>query len=117
METLNEFLISGRPKSYADCMIWARRQFEEMFSNNIKQLLHTFPPNAVTDKGRMQCAIVFPKFHSTILAATEEATTSTHLRPQEHCTQIVYYSSCKFAGFQFWNSWYCRVIGFSYATS
>ena len=32
-----------RPTSFADCVVWARLKFEELFTNNIKQLLFNFP--------------------------------------------------------------------------
>ncbi len=34
---------SNRPASYADCVVWARKKFQELFVDKIKQLLHNFP--------------------------------------------------------------------------
>lgn len=38
-------------KTYADCVKWARLQFEENFVNKIKQLVFTFPRDAKTSSG------------------------------------------------------------------
>jgi len=49
LDTLNrikESLMDRRPSTYADCILWAREKFEDMFCNSIKQLLFNFP----TDK-------------------------------------------------------------------
>ena len=46
LETLNRIkdsVVANRPSSYADCVVWARRKFQELFVNKIKQLLHNFP--------------------------------------------------------------------------
>ena len=32
-----------RPAAFSDCVVWARLKFEELFTNNIKQLLFNFP--------------------------------------------------------------------------
>lgn len=40
------------PKDFRDCLVWARKRFEEQFSNQIKQLLHNFPPDMVTSTGQ-----------------------------------------------------------------
>ncbi|KDO22883.1 hypothetical protein SPRG_12020 [Saprolegnia parasitica CBS 223.65] len=43
--------LSEAPKSYDDCVAYARLQFEELFSNSLKQLLHNFPLDQVTTTG------------------------------------------------------------------
>ena len=40
-----------RPKTFADCVAWARLKFEELFSHTIKQLLQGFPPDMITTSG------------------------------------------------------------------
>lgn len=40
-------LVSSKPASFADCIIYARMQFQDLFSNKIKQLLHNFPLDKV----------------------------------------------------------------------
>ena len=46
LETLNRIkdsTVTSKPHSYSDCVVWARRKFQELFTNKIKQLLHNFP--------------------------------------------------------------------------
>ncbi|KAI3369989.1 hypothetical protein L3Q82_024797 [Scortum barcoo] len=40
-----------RPTSWEDCVSWARRQWETLYNNDIRQLLHCFPPEQVTATG------------------------------------------------------------------
>ncbi|XP_029005446.1 ubiquitin-like modifier-activating enzyme 1 [Betta splendens] len=40
-----------RPASWADCVSWARREWEVLYNNDIRQLLHCFPPHQVTSTG------------------------------------------------------------------
>ncbi|XP_034388072.1 ubiquitin-like modifier-activating enzyme 1 [Cyclopterus lumpus] len=40
-----------RPRSWEDCVSWARCQWETLYNNDIRQLLHCFPPKAVTAAG------------------------------------------------------------------
>lgn len=46
-------LTSGghRPGSWEDCVHWARLKWETLFNNDIRQLLHCFPPEEVTSHG------------------------------------------------------------------
>nr|XP_054586515.1 ubiquitin-like modifier-activating enzyme 1 [Nothobranchius furzeri] len=39
------------PKSWEDCVNWARCKWESLYSNDIHQLLHCFPPGEVTTNG------------------------------------------------------------------
>ncbi|KAF4112580.1 ubiquitin-like modifier-activating enzyme 1 [Onychostoma macrolepis] len=39
------------PQNWANCVSWARRQWETLYSNHIRQLLHCFPPDQVTSSG------------------------------------------------------------------
>lgn len=43
--------INDRPLNFEDCVIWARRHWENQYSNQIKQLLYNFPPNQQTTSG------------------------------------------------------------------
>uniref|UniRef100_A0A8C1W091 E1 ubiquitin-activating enzyme n=1 Tax=Cyprinus carpio TaxID=7962 RepID=A0A8C1W091_CYPCA len=38
------------PQNWADCVSWARRQWETLYNNQIKQLLHCFPRDQVTQR-------------------------------------------------------------------
>jgi len=40
---MKDALVNSRPANHGDCVAFARLQFEELFSNKIKQLLHNFP--------------------------------------------------------------------------
>merc|ERR1719285_1195872 len=40
-----DFLVTKKPSNFDDCIAWARGQFEERYVNQIKQLLHNFPPD------------------------------------------------------------------------
>ena len=54
LETINSVqktLVEERPRSFEDCVGYARRKFEDLFSNQIKQLLHNFPEDQITSSG------------------------------------------------------------------
>lgn len=36
-----------RPTSWEDCVTWARCKWETLYNNDIRQLLHCFPPDQV----------------------------------------------------------------------
>ncbi|KAJ6465614.1 hypothetical protein C8R47DRAFT_1180115 [Mycena vitilis] len=46
------YLQTDRPSTFEDCIVWARLQFEEKFSNDIKQLLYSFPKNSKASNGQ-----------------------------------------------------------------
>lgn len=45
------FLLNDKPTCFDDCIAWARQLFEERYNNQIKQLLHNFPPDQKTSTG------------------------------------------------------------------
>lgn len=46
--SLQEMEAGGhRPKSWEDCVGWARCKWETLYNNDIRQLLHCFPPGEV----------------------------------------------------------------------
>ncbi|KAH9257809.1 hypothetical protein BASA81_003827 [Batrachochytrium salamandrivorans] len=45
-------LVTQRPNNFNDCLVWARFQFEDQFSNQLKQLLFNFPPDMLTSTGQ-----------------------------------------------------------------
>lgn len=53
LESVQQFLVTQRSLSFADCVTWARLKFEELYSNNIQQLLYNFPRDAVTSSGAL----------------------------------------------------------------
>ncbi|KAI8086353.1 ubiquitin-activating emzyme E1 [Halteromyces radiatus] len=52
LESVYNFLVNEKPLSFVECIAWARLKFEEVYSNNIKQLLFNFPIDAVTSTGQ-----------------------------------------------------------------
>ena len=53
VENVCSLMIVERPGSIEDCVYWARRQFEDRFSNDIKQLLHIHPLDKLGDDGKL----------------------------------------------------------------
>jgi len=53
-ETLKNILctlVDERPVTFEDCVAWARLKFDDLFNNQIRQLLHNFPEDQVTSSG------------------------------------------------------------------
>jgi len=51
LETVKRLLVTERPNSFEDCVAWARLSWQDLFHNQIAQLLHNFPPDQVTSSG------------------------------------------------------------------
>jgi len=51
LKIIRQTLLDDRPVSFDDCIAWARLQFETLFNNQIRQLLHNFPEDQVTSNG------------------------------------------------------------------
>ena len=51
LETIRSFLTTERPRTFEDCIAWARLQFETEFVNKIQQLLYNFPKDSTTSGG------------------------------------------------------------------
>ena len=51
LETLRNYLTTERPRTFEDCIAWARNQFEVEFANKIQQLLYNFPKDSETSSG------------------------------------------------------------------
>lgn len=51
LETIRNYLTTERPRTFEDCIAWARMLFETEFSNKIQQLLYNFPKDAETSSG------------------------------------------------------------------
>lgn len=45
-------LIDDRPNDFGDCVKWARLHWQELYGNQIRQLLFNFPPNQTTSSGQ-----------------------------------------------------------------
>ncbi|EPQ59902.1 hypothetical protein GLOTRDRAFT_125688 [Gloeophyllum trabeum ATCC 11539] len=52
LEQLVSFLVTNKPLTFEECIVWARLQFEEKFNHNIRQLLYSLPKDAVTSTGQ-----------------------------------------------------------------
>ncbi|MCJ1302679.1 E1 ubiquitin-activating protein [Hypocenomyce scalaris] len=51
LENLRDFLVTGKPSNFDDCIEWARYQFEQQYNNAIQQLLYNFPKDSTTAGG------------------------------------------------------------------
>ena len=52
VEQIKEYLVDVRPRSFDECIVWARHKFEENYVNMIKQLLFNLPADAKTTTGQ-----------------------------------------------------------------
>ncbi|PSN61789.1 ubiquitin-activating enzyme E1 [Corynespora cassiicola Philippines] len=52
LETLRDFLVTEKPLTFDDCIIWARQQFEKNYNHTIQQLLYNFPKDSTTGSGQ-----------------------------------------------------------------
>lgn len=53
LESVKAALVDERPKSFEDCVSWARFHWEDQYANQIKQLLFNFPPDQLTSTGQL----------------------------------------------------------------
>lgn len=53
-QTVIDFLRTGKPRNFADCIVWARTLFEDRYSNQIKQLLHVLPVDKKSATGNLR---------------------------------------------------------------
>lgn len=49
LDAVYKSLVTDCPHSWADCVAWARNHWQCQYSNNIRQLLHNFPPDQVCE--------------------------------------------------------------------
>ena len=52
VEQIVSYLVTNKPLTFEECIVWARLQFEEKFNNAIRQLLHSLPKDHVTSTGQ-----------------------------------------------------------------
>jgi len=52
VEQILSFLVTDKPLSFEQCIVWARLQFEDKYNNSIRQLLFSLPKDAVTSTGQ-----------------------------------------------------------------
>jgi ubiquitin-activating enzyme E1 len=53
LETINDYLVRYHPKSFKDCIAWARLKFEEQFNWGIRNIILTYPPDKKTRSGAL----------------------------------------------------------------
>ncbi|XP_058570974.1 ubiquitin-like modifier-activating enzyme 1 isoform X3 [Neofelis nebulosa] len=53
LEAVQRSLVLQRPQTWADCVTWAYHHWHIQYSNNIRQLLHNFPPEQLTSSGAL----------------------------------------------------------------
>ena len=51
LESIRDYLVTEKPHDSADCIVWARKQFESEYNNAIQQLLYNFPKASTTSSG------------------------------------------------------------------
>ncbi|PVG03605.1 putative UBA1-ubiquitin-protein ligase, E1-like enzyme [Serendipita vermifera] len=51
LEQLNKFLVTEKPLTFEECIVWARMQFENDYNTEIQQLLYSLPKDSVNDNG------------------------------------------------------------------
>jgi ubiquitin-activating enzyme E1 len=51
LEAVKRMLVDERPKTFADCVRWARLHWERQYNNQIRQLLFNFPADQTTSSG------------------------------------------------------------------
>uniref|UniRef100_A0A3B5QKB0 E1 ubiquitin-activating enzyme n=1 Tax=Xiphophorus maculatus TaxID=8083 RepID=A0A3B5QKB0_XIPMA len=51
LDAVYKSVVTDCPHSWADCVAWARNHWQCQYSNNIRQLLHNFPPDQLTSSG------------------------------------------------------------------
>ncbi|ETS82511.1 Ubiquitin-activating enzyme [Pestalotiopsis fici W106-1] len=52
LETIRDYLVTDKPLSFEDCIIWARTLFEKQYNNAIQQLLYNFPKDSTSSSGQ-----------------------------------------------------------------
>ncbi|QSL66802.1 hypothetical protein MERGE_001189 [Pneumocystis wakefieldiae] len=51
LETIQSYLVTSKPLTFEECIVWARLEFEKKFNNDIQQLLFNFPRDSITSNG------------------------------------------------------------------
>ncbi|KAK9467961.1 hypothetical protein V1512DRAFT_236239 [Lipomyces arxii] len=51
LESLQAYLVTAKPLTFEECIVWARMEFEKKYHNEIAQLLYNFPKDSTTSEG------------------------------------------------------------------
>lgn len=52
IDQIVSYLVTNKPLTFEECIVWARLQFERDYNNDIRQLLFSLPKDAVTSTGQ-----------------------------------------------------------------
>lgn len=52
IDQILSYLVTNKPLTFEECIVWARLQFERDYGNDIRQLLFSLPKDAVTSTGQ-----------------------------------------------------------------
>jgi len=52
VEQIVSYLVTNKPLTFEECIVWARLQFERDYNNDIRQLLFSLPKDATTSTGQ-----------------------------------------------------------------
>ncbi|KAF8592588.1 ubiquitin activating enzyme [Ramaria rubella] len=52
IKSIVSHLVTHKPLTFEECIVWARLQFEENFNNSIQQLLYSLPKDATSSSGQ-----------------------------------------------------------------
>ncbi|TFK27024.1 ubiquitin activating enzyme [Coprinopsis marcescibilis] len=52
IDQIVSFLVTNKPLTFEECIVWARLQFERDYNNEIRQLLFSLPKDALTSTGQ-----------------------------------------------------------------
>ncbi|KAJ2579738.1 E1 ubiquitin-activating protein, partial [Coemansia sp. RSA 1804] len=53
LTSIRDYLATDKPLTFDDCIVWARKRFEELYYNTISQLLFNFPKDSITSTGQL----------------------------------------------------------------
>jgi ubiquitin-activating enzyme E1 len=52
IEQIISYLVTDKPLTFEECIVWARLQFEDKYNNSIRQLLFSLPKDGLTSTGQ-----------------------------------------------------------------
>ena len=82
LQTAKRLIVEEKPDDFNGCVAWARLLWQELFHNQIAQLLHNFPPDQVRKIFVVQMKIIssitilVDIFWNTVLVWTKEVSQS-----------------------------------------
>lgn len=67
LDSILSYLVTAKPLSFDECIVWARLRFEELFSSDIKQLLYNFPKDTVQPRNSNNISSLLLVCHSGLV--------------------------------------------------